>query len=118
MTTPRASEVALVLKGYPRLSEAFIAQEILGLQRAGLAMRLYSLRHPTDREVHSVHKDITAPVTYLPEYLKDEPRRLLRAWRAVRRLPGYGRAWRAFLADQLAHEQHAEVIAGLRLDPK
>jgi glycosyltransferase involved in cell wall biosynthesis len=99
MTTPRASEVALVLKGYPRLSEAFIAQEILGLQRAGLAMRLYSLRHPTDREVHSVHKDITAPVTYLPEYLKDEPGRVLRAWRAVRRLPGYGRAWRAFLAD-------------------
>ena len=26
----------MVLKGYPRLSETFIAQEILGLQQAGL----------------------------------------------------------------------------------
>jgi glycosyltransferase involved in cell wall biosynthesis len=99
MTTPSASEIALVLKGYPRLSEAFIAQEILGLQRAGLPLRLYSLRHPTDPDVHPVHKEITAPVTYLPEYLKDEPARALRGWRAARRLPGYRQAWRAFLGD-------------------
>ena len=28
-------KIALVLKGYPRLSETFIAQEILELERAG-----------------------------------------------------------------------------------
>ncbi len=99
MTTPSASEIALVLKGYPRLSEAFIAQEILGLQRAGLPLRLYSLRHPTDPDVHPVHREITAPVTYLPEYLKDEPARVLRGWRAARRFPGYRRAWRVYLDD-------------------
>ncbi len=61
--------VAVVLKGYPRLSEAFIAQELHALERRGLALRLYSLRHPTDPAVHPVHSKIRAPVTYLPEYL-------------------------------------------------
>ena len=53
--TPQAEDrpqarIAVVLKGYPRLSETFIAQEILALERAGLALDIYSLRHPTDRE--------------------------------------------------------------------
>ena len=38
--------IAVVLKGYPRLSETFIAQELLGLQRRGLAFRIVSLRRP------------------------------------------------------------------------
>ena len=32
--------LAMVLKGYPRLSETFIAQEILGLERAGLPLEI------------------------------------------------------------------------------
>ena len=32
--------VAIVLKGYPRLSETFIAQEILGLERRGVRLGL------------------------------------------------------------------------------
>jgi glycosyltransferase involved in cell wall biosynthesis len=91
--------IAIVLKGYPRLSETFIAQEILGLQRRGLKLLLYSLRHPTDPAVHPVHEEITAPVTYLPEYLKDEPRRVARGWLAARRLPGYRAARQQWLAD-------------------
>ncbi len=91
--------IAVVLKGYPRLSETFIAQEILALERRGLALRLYSLRHPTDTAVHPVHREIRAPVGYLPEYLKDAPSRVLRGWRRARRMAGYGAAWRAFLAD-------------------
>jgi hypothetical protein len=42
---------AFVLKGYPRLSETFIAQEILGLERAGLPLEIISLRAPTDKRV-------------------------------------------------------------------
>ncbi len=96
-----AATVAVVLKGYPRLSESFIAQEIRALERRGLALRLYSLRHPTDPAVHPVHREIRAPVEYLPEYLMDEPRRTLRGWRRARRMPGYRRAWRAFVKDLL-----------------
>ncbi len=74
---PRAAadprRVAVVLKGYPRLSETFIAQELAALERRGLSLALYSLRHPTDRAVHPVHGEIAAPVTYLPEYLHEAP---------------------------------------------
>jgi glycosyltransferase involved in cell wall biosynthesis len=91
--------VAVVVKGYPRLSETFIAQELLGLERRGVAMRIVSLRHPTDRLRHPIHAEIAASVTYLPEYLWREPLRCLRAWRRARRLPGYSTAKRDFLAD-------------------
>ena len=53
--------VAVVVKGYPRLSETFIAQEILGLERHGLALTIVSLRHPTDLALHPMHRDIRAP---------------------------------------------------------
>src|SRR5690606_22442506 len=91
--------VAVVVKGYPRLSETFIAQEILGLERRGLALTIVSLRHPTDPAVHPMHREIGAPVLYLPEYLYQEPQRVLRAWRAVRRLPTYRAARRLWLRD-------------------
>ncbi len=88
-----------MLKGYPRLSETFIAQEILGLEQAGFDLALVSLRHPTDRKRHPVHDEIRAPVMYLPEYLYQEPLRVLRGlWRALWR-PGFGRAFRRFVAD-------------------
>lgn len=88
---------AFVLKGYPRLSETFIAQEILGLQRRGLPIEIYSLRHPTDKRRHPIHDEITCPVRYLPEYLHYEPFRVLKAWRKVKQLAGYEKAvsiWR------------------------
>jgi len=91
--------IAVVLKGYPRLSETFIAQEIRALEKAGLDLQLVSLRHPTDRHRHPVHREITAPVSYLPEYLYQEPLRVWRAWRAVRGTPAYAEAKRIWLAD-------------------
>ena len=95
----RGPAIAIVLKGYPRLSETFIAQEILALEGQGLDLRLISLRHPTDPSVHPIHREIRAPVAYLPEYLHDAPGRVLQAWRRARRLPGYGGARRTWLAD-------------------
>ena len=91
--------VAFVLKGYPRLSETFIAQEILALERRGLDIRIVSLRHPTDPADHPVHREIAAPVDYLPEYLGDDRRRVRCGWRAARRLPGYPAARRMWLRD-------------------
>ncbi len=91
--------VAFILKGYPRLSETFIAQEILALERLGLDIRIVSLRHPTDAKRHAVHGEIRASVSYLPEYLHREPLRVLRAWSRVRRRPGYRAARRAWLKD-------------------
>jgi glycosyltransferase involved in cell wall biosynthesis len=91
--------VAFVLKGYPRLSEAFIAQEIAALERRGLELLIVSLRRPTDERVHPVHREIRAPVSYLPEYLRREPIRVLQAWWAVRKLPTYAKARGQWLRD-------------------
>ena len=91
--------LAIFLKGYPRLSETFIAQEILSLQKSGLDLQLVSLRHPTDTKRHPVHFEITAPVLYLPEYIHDELRRALRAWWKARKLPGYRKARAVWLKD-------------------
>ena len=66
-------KIVILLKGYPRLSETFIAQELLGLERAGLDLVLVSMRRPTDKKRHPVHDEIRAPVVYLPEYLHEEP---------------------------------------------
>ena len=104
-----ARRIGVVLKGYPRLSETFIAQELAALERRGLALALFSLRHPTDAATHPVHGEIAAPVVYLPEYLRDEPRRVLRAWRAARRLPGYRAAFAAWRAD-LARDRTASRV--------
>ena len=91
--------VAFVLKGYPRLSEAFIAQEIAALERRGLGILIVSLRRPTDERAHPVHREIRAAVHYLPEYLYREPLRVLRAWFTVRKLPTYKAAREQWLKD-------------------
>ncbi|WP_439629306.1 glycosyltransferase [Shinella sp.] len=92
-------KIVVLLKGYPRLSETFIAQELLGLERTGLDLVLVSLRHPTDRKRHPVHDEIKAPVFYLPEYLHQEPIRVVRGLLRSLRLAGFGAALRQFLKD-------------------
>ena len=72
------SAVAVAVKGYPRLSETFIAQEILALEQRGLSLEIWSLRHPTEKAVHPMHRQIRAPAKYLPEYLYQEPLRVLK----------------------------------------
>ena len=93
------ARIAFVLKGYPRLSETFIAQEIRGLERAGLDIRIISLRHPYDGATHPIHAEIEAEVSYLPEYLHDDWSRVIGSWRAVRKLPGYKQAKAAWFKD-------------------
>jgi glycosyltransferase involved in cell wall biosynthesis len=92
-------KIVVVLKGYPRLSETFIAQELLGLEKAGFELALVALRRPTDKKRHPVHDEISAPVHYLPEYLHEEPLRVARAF--VKCLPklGFWRALPAFISD-------------------
>lgn len=96
MTPPT---IAFVLKGYPRLSETFIAQEILGLERAGLDIAIFAMRRPTDKRVHPVNREIAAPVVYLCEYLHDEPWRVARAFASLAPRAAFWRTVPAFLAD-------------------
>ena len=97
--TPSAP-MAVVVKGYPRLSETFIAQELLALEQRGYRFDIWSLRQPYDGgRTHPIHDKIRAGLRYLPEYLYQEPMRVLRAWWRVRRLPGYPAAYAAWRRD-------------------
>jgi len=81
MNAPVIGErIAIVVKGYPRLSETFIAQEILALEQRGIPLEIWSLRHPTEPHVHPMHEQIRARTHYLPEYLYQEP---VRVWRGL-----------------------------------
>jgi glycosyltransferase involved in cell wall biosynthesis len=86
---PQRRKLLVVLKGYPRLSETFIAQELLGLEKAGFDLTLISMRRPTDKKRHPVHDEIKARVVYLPEYLHEEPLRVLKGLISAFRKPGF-----------------------------
>ena len=91
--------LAIVLKGYPRLSETFIAQEIRALELRGFKLCIVSLRHPYDPATHPIHAEIEAPVNYLPEYAHDDIPRVLRALLRVCWKPGFWRALITFTRD-------------------
>jgi len=74
--TDTPAPLAIVVKGWPRLSETFIAQELVALEEAGLRFDIWSLRHPTDTKTHPLHDRLQARVRYLPEYLRDDPERV------------------------------------------
>jgi glycosyltransferase involved in cell wall biosynthesis len=64
---PGDAEIGYILKGFPRLSETFIANEIHLLENMGMKLRLFSIK-PGDRgKVHGVVARIHAPIFYLPE---------------------------------------------------
>ncbi|MFP3543496.1 glycosyltransferase family 4 protein [Rhizobium sp. SIMBA_035] len=96
---PERRKILVVLKGYPRLSETFIAQELLGLEKAGFDLTLISMRRPTDKKRHPVHDEIKARVVYLPEYLHEEPLRVLKGFFAGFGRKGFGALMKRFFAD-------------------
>ncbi len=61
-----ADAVAYVLKGYPRMSELFIASEICRLERLGLPLRLYVLKPADEPDHHPLVDQIQAVPDYLP----------------------------------------------------
>lgn len=66
-----------VLKGYPRISETFISNEILLLEKLGFTMHLFSMRRPRESFSHPSVAEIKAQVNYLPTELLADFRKLL-----------------------------------------
>ncbi|MFQ5783924.1 MAG: glycosyltransferase [Alphaproteobacteria bacterium] len=61
------AEIGYILKGFPRLSEPFIANEIHLLETMGLKLRLFSIKRGENDKVQPIVSRIRAPLTYLPE---------------------------------------------------
>jgi glycosyltransferase involved in cell wall biosynthesis len=59
----------MILKGYPRISETFISNEILLLEKLGFHIHLFSMRAGREKFTHESVQRIRARVDYLPETL-------------------------------------------------
>ncbi|WP_170604535.1 glycosyltransferase family 4 protein [Ruegeria arenilitoris] len=105
----KGPNLAVLVKGWPRLSETFIAQELVALQNAGHSFDIWSLRHPTDTKRHPLHDKFRGQVHYLPEYLYDEPNRLDAARGIAVHLPGYEAAYRIFRKDLRRDPTHNRI---------
>jgi glycosyltransferase involved in cell wall biosynthesis len=98
--------MGMVLKGYPRISETFISNEIRLLEEQGITVHIFSMRNPRESFTHKSVESIRAAVTYLPTEFWLSLHRLL--WpnicAAVKNPAGYlkgaGLAWRRFLRNR------------------
>lgn len=70
-------KIAYLTKRFPRLSETFILDEILGLESRGVPISLYAIAHPGEATVQEDVSKVKSPVgyIYLPE---DEGGRICR----------------------------------------
>lgn len=62
-----AAKIGYILKGYPRTSETFITNEIRLLEKMGVGLCIFSVKKLEGEQNHAMVKDITAPLTYLPQ---------------------------------------------------
>jgi glycosyltransferase involved in cell wall biosynthesis len=99
--TESAPPLGVLVKIYPKLSETFILEEILGLERLGLTLRLYALSPATDAITHPAVAQVRAPLLVVPapgrasakDYLARHTRLLARSprryalgvWQALQR---------------------------------
>jgi glycosyltransferase involved in cell wall biosynthesis len=58
--------VAYILKGFPRLSETFIASEIYRLEQSGLQLKLFVIKPEDENKQHEIVDRIRAKPDYLP----------------------------------------------------
>lgn len=64
---PRSTDLAVLVNGFPRLSETFVLQELLELERRGLNLHLFALRRPEEIVQQDALAELRATVEYLPE---------------------------------------------------
>lgn len=64
---PPALHVGYILKQYPRLSETFILNEILGLEANEVDVSIFSLRHATEGRFHPAVASVKGAVHYVAD---------------------------------------------------
>ena len=106
-----ASVVGIVVKRWPRLSETFVLNEILGLERAGLRLRIYALMDPHEPATQDEIDGVQAPVSYLRTGTRADLRVLLVAQLALLRTA----PWRYLrtLCYVLARRRHRSTFVHL-----
>jgi glycosyltransferase involved in cell wall biosynthesis len=77
MNNKRRAVLGMVLKGYPRISETFISNEIRLLEDLGLEVHIFSMRPGREGFTHRSVSEIRARVDYLPETFFRNAHRLI-----------------------------------------
>src|SRR5205809_2661086 len=61
------TDLVVLVNGFPRLSETFVLQELLELERRGLRLHVFALRRPAEVVQQDALSELRATVEYLPE---------------------------------------------------
>src|SRR5438309_7477450 len=61
------TDLAVLVNGFPRLSETFVLHELLELERRGVRLHLFALRRPDEVVQQDALSELRATVEYLPE---------------------------------------------------
>ena len=104
--------IGYVVKMFPRLSETFILNEILELERQGLSLHIFSLKRPTEPGAEAEASRVQAPITYLPERALRQPWRILCAHFGVFRR--YGSSYLRALLHVVRGRELRSLVRGLR----
>jgi colanic acid/amylovoran biosynthesis glycosyltransferase len=95
----RRRHLGYVLKRFPRISETFVAAELIELERQGERVTVFALSRPEEPFEHAFVGELAARVVYLPHRPLREPVRTLRALGHVWR--GSPRGWLRAVAASL-----------------
>ncbi len=109
--TRAARRLGYVLKRFPRLSETFVAAEVLELERQGEHVTIFAISRPDEPFEHEFLRRLRARVVYLPHRPLREPVRTSRALAAALRTGPRG--WLA--AAGVALRTRRQVLAWRRL---
>src|SRR5688500_15090497 len=80
-----------VLKRFPRISETFVAAELIELERQGERVTVFALSRPEEPFTHGFLDELHARVIYLPHRPWRQPARVVRA--LIRVLRASPRGW-------------------------
>jgi glycosyltransferase involved in cell wall biosynthesis len=85
MTGPGQVDLAVLVNGFPRLSETFVLREILDLERRGVRLIVFALSDPGEAVRQEALRELQAPVEYVPESATLSRRRVAWAHMALAR---------------------------------
>jgi glycosyltransferase involved in cell wall biosynthesis len=85
-------QIGYILRSYPRLSQTFILNEILALEKIGVSLQIFALTNPHEEVVQKQVSDVRAPVYYVDESMQPGRRLQESLWVARRYFKGYVRA--------------------------
>lgn len=79
MSRERRRHLAYVLKRFPRISETFVAAELIELERHGERVTVFAVSRPDEAFTHGFLDELKAEVVYLPHRPIRQPIRVTKA---------------------------------------